>query len=566
MVLLAGADGMLLHALGDPQFSQRAERVALRPGATWHEQHRGTNAVGTALLAGHAVVVHGDEHYLERNSFLTCAAAPIRNACGELLGALDVSGDHRGYYHHTLGLVRAATRMIEHRLFDTRYDMRQWAGLRLRLHTQPEGLGTVTEGLLAVGEDGQLAGANSIALHLLGLHWHDMAQTRLDSVLAESMAQLLDDCQHSMSRVVHTVGNQALWVRVEGTRKSPVALRAIPTATVPTAPTAVTTPTAPHAVIASVPATDALAALDTGDATLHAVLTRARRVMDKPIALLLLGESGVGKEVLARAVHRSSTRAGQAFVAVNCAALPENLIEAELFGYQSGAFTGARREGTLGRIREAHGGTLFLDEIGDMPLPLQARLLRVLQDRQVVPLGGGKPVAVDFALVCATHRDLVQEMQTGRFRQDLYYRLNGLALQLPALRVRTDLDYLLNSILQTLLPTNPPRPVRIAPDVMQQLRRYHWPGNLRQLSTVLRTACALLDSNEAEIGWAHLPDDLAHALRHTTKNTHPSPPTDLRTLSRQAIEAALLACGGNASEAARNLGISRNTLYRRMRR
>jgi transcriptional regulator with PAS, ATPase and Fis domain len=311
--------------------------------------------------------------------------------------------------------------------------------------------------------------------------------------------------------------------------------------------------------------------MDTGDAVLQAAIVRARKVMAKAIPLLLLGESGVGKEVFARAVHESGPRQAQAFVAVNCAALPENLIEAELFGYQGGAFTGARREGAPGRIREAHGGTLFLDEIGDMPLPLQSRLLRVLQDQQVVPLGAGKPVAVDFALVCATHRKLSLEMQAGRFREDLYYRINGLTLQLPALRERSDFDVLVARQLRCHVPG---QSIMIAPDLLACLRRHAWPGNVRQLANALRTACALLDEHETVIAWQHLPDDLAQALREESATVgndsrggeEDTPaPLDLRTASRQTIVRTVNACGGNLSEAARVLGISRNTLYRKLR-
>ena len=217
MVVLAGTDGMLLHASGDPQFVDRAERVALRPGATWHEQYRGTNAIGTALTDDRALVVHADEHFLERNGFLTCAAAPIHAPDGHLLGALDVSGDYRGYHRHTLGLVRSAARMIEHRLFETRHDLRQWAGLRLRLHAQPEGLGTMTEGLLAVRGDGVLVGASVSALDLLGLVWQDLGQVRLDAVLVEPLDQLFDWCQRSVHipRVVHTTSGESVWLRAE---------------------------------------------------------------------------------------------------------------------------------------------------------------------------------------------------------------------------------------------------------------------------------------------------------------------------------------------------------------
>jgi len=559
--VLADADGMLLHTLGDPQFMGRAERVALRVGATWQEQYRGTNAIGTALADARAVVVHADEHYLERNGFLTCAAVPIHDPKGRILGALDVSGDHRGYHRHTLGLVRSAARMIEHRLFDTRHDPRQWNGLRLRFHMQPEGIGTVAEGLLAVTEDGQLAGANATALELLDLDWERLTHTPLAAVLAEPLPQLLDWGRRNAStpHVVHTRSGSAVWVRVEPGRLM------LPTHRPPSAPTVQTVEPLPRTPL------DALAELDTGDAVFRAAITRARKLLGKPIAILLQGESGVGKEVFARAAHQSGPRGEQPFVAVNCAALPENLIEAELFGYQSGAFTGARREGAPGRIREAHGGTLFLDEIGDMPLALQARLLRVLQERVVVPLGGGKPVPVDFCLVCATHRDLPTEIAEGRFREDLYYRLNGLTLRLPPLRERSDLGPLLERELQTLVPD---RAVTVAPDLLQALRGYRWPGNVRQLFNALRTACALLEDHETVIRWEHLPDDLLQALQPNASAavSEVSPMgggddamADLRALSRQTIERTVLRCEGNLSEAARLLGISRNTLYRKRR-
>ena len=557
MSILSNAEGMLLHSLGDAHFVGRAERVALRAGAIWNEHFRGTNAIGTALADDHAVVVHADEHYLERNGFLTCAAVPIHDPRGRVLGVLDVSGDHRGYHRHTLGLVRSAARMIEHRLFDTRHGPRQWSGMRLRFHMQPEGIGTVAEGLLAVAEDGQVAGANVAALELLGLRWADLTHTHIGCVLAESLEQLLDwGLRNSATpHVVHTRSGRGVWLRVEASRLSHFS---------PSAPRST-----PARVAAAAPTGDALNALDTGDAQMQAAITRARKVLGKPIALLLQGESGVGKEVFARAAHLSGPRAGKPFVAVNCAALPENLIEAELFGYQGGAFTGARKEGAPGRIREAEGGTLFLDEIGDMPLLLQARLLRVLQERVVTPLGGGAPVPVNFALVCATHRDLPAEMQAGRFREDLYYRLNGLTLRLPALRERSDLDELMERELRQLLPQ---RSVSLAAPLRQALGRYGWPGNVRQLFNALRTACALIDDDESVLDWQHLPDDLLAALHQPSRASAPDEAlpagldgADLKSLSRQAIERAVEQCQGNLSEAARMLGISRNTLYRRRR-
>jgi transcriptional regulator with PAS, ATPase and Fis domain len=280
----------------------------------------------------------------------------------------------------------------------------------------------------------------------------------------------------------------------------------------------------------------------------------------------------VGKEVFARAAHASGPRRAGPFVAVNCAALPESLIEAELFGYQGGAFTGARKEGAPGRIREAEGGTLFLDEIGDMPLAMQARLLRVLQERAVVPLGGGRAVPVDFALVCATHRTLRTEMDAGRFREDLYYRLNGLTLHLPPLRQRSDLAGLVARLLADIAPG---RPIAVAPDLLQAFGAYRWPGNLRQLANALRTACALAADDEGELGWPHLPDDLAEDLRALADPVLPAHAAgatehgaedgaDLRAQSERTVARVVGECAGNLSEAARRLGISRNTLYRKL--
>ena len=536
MVILANSGGLLLHTLGDAAFLDRASRVALRPGAIWDEQYRGTNAIGTAMAEQIPVAVHASEHYLERNGFLTCAAAPIHDPAGRLLGALDISGDHRGYHPHTLGLARSAARMIEHKLFDTRH-----AGhIRLRFHSQIEGIGSVTESQLAVSPEGWLLGASTGALQWLCLGRDSIGRVQLEAVwpLAHAVL-LLQPGPATVHQVFGPSGGQ-VWLRVDLGRS-----RALPVSrTVPAAEPA---------------ARDALAALDTGDASFRAALDKARRVVGKPIALLLQGESGVGKEVFARAVHAAGPRKDGPFMAVNCAALPESLIEAELFGYSPGAFTGARREGSPGRLREAHGGTLLLDEVGDMPLAFQARLLRVLQERQVQPLGGGKAVALDFFLVCATHRQLRDEMQAGRFREDLYYRINGLTLHLPPLRERSDLSALIERLLATLAPG---QALQLAPSLVTAFSRFHWPGNLRQLANALCTACALLDEGESLIDWHHLPDDLAQDLRSNPAPADAVSDGPLRAQSVRTMERVLLQCDGNVSQAARQLGVSRNTLYR----
>jgi len=545
MVILADDRGVLLQTLGDTDFLSKAERVALMRGASWHEQYRGTNAIGTALAEAGPVAVHGAEHFLQRNGFLTCAAATVTAPDGRLLGVLDISGDQRSRHPHTFGLVRAAAQMIENRLFDARHgDV-----LRIRFHSLAEGIGTVAEGVVALTEDGWIVGANPAGLALLGLCPSDLGATPIGRVLQLRPADLADWARRRERETLATFrrNGDRLFLRVEPGRNAHRLF-------------------VPAARSAETPL-DALARLDGGDPNFKAAIAKARRVIGKPIPLLLQGESGSGKELFAQAFHDAGPRRSQPFVAVNCATLPENLIEAELFGYVAGAFSGARKEGNPGRIRAAHGGTLFLDEIGDMPLSQQARLLRVLEAREVVPVGACDAVAVDFMLVCASHRNLKMDMEAGRFRADLYYRINGLTLSLPALRERGDQEALIAKILHE---TAPGRQLVLDAEVAAAFAHYAWPGNLRQLANALRTACALIGDDETSIRWEHLPDDLMADLHRPARQFHSaaverSSTDNLRAVSAAAISRAIHASAGNMSEAARRLGISRNTLYRRIK-
>lgn len=570
LVVLANARGLLLHSLGDADFLGRAERVSLRPGALWHESDRGTNAIGTCLAESRAVVIHGAEHYLERNGFLTCSAAPVFGPRGQLRGVLDISGDHRGHHPHTFALVRSAARMIEDRLFHARH-----AGDRiLRLHPLAEGLGGVGEGLLALSEDGWVVGANTLAQQWLALPAERIGACTLEQLTGIGLGLWPPGRVRALQG---PRGAQVLHARLDGQERVVIQARSA------TAMADTPTPSARHPGTRHTDAEAAGSPTPT-DPRVADAFSRARRVQAQGIAVLIQGESGTGKEVLARRLHEEGPRAGKPFVAVNCAALPEQLIEAELFGYVGGAFTGARREGSPGRIREAQGGTLFLDEIGDMPPALQARLLRVLQDKAVVPVGGGQPVPVDFLLVSATHRRLKDAIAAGSFREDLYYRLNGLSVTLPPLRERQDFDALLHELLTRVTADMGRPPVEgIHPGLLACLREHAWPGNLRQLHGLVRTACALLPTESRDLDWSHLPEDMAEELRaaasapaHRSPGVAASRPTstqddqpgetNLRHLSNLAIRQVIDATQGNMSEAARRLGISRNTLYRWLRK
>jgi len=536
MVVLADPDAILVETLGDTDFLDRAARVALTTGALWSEQHRGTNGIGTALAEHSAIQVSGAEHYLERNSFMTCASAPIFSGAGQIVGIVDISGDHDSDAPPTLGLARTAAQMIENQLLI--HDPHHHC---LHLHAHRQGLGTVGEGIVQVADDGRIIGCNRAGLALLRLSLGDLGAAALETVLGLSLDDMLlrQHADRQGAQPVRLADDSLVFAHCV-----PLARRAR------------------SATITPAVRSDALARLDTGDPRWRKAGERVPKVLGKPIPVLIQGESGVGKEYFARAAHESGPRHQGPFVAINCAALPESLIESELFGYRPGAFTGGRREGHAGLLCQADGGTLFL---GDMPLSLQTRLLRVLQEREVMPLGGGKAVRVDFALISASNRVLLDEVEQGRFRADLYYRINGLNIALPPLRERTDLDALIARMLDTL---DPGRRLSLHPALREQLRRYPWPGNLRQLANVLQTACALLDADEECIRWQHLPEDVQAQLRTSATPVRPVSASvqSLRALSCAAIARAVDECRGNISQAARLLGISRQTIYRKLAR
>jgi transcriptional regulator with PAS, ATPase and Fis domain len=306
--------------------------------------------------------------------------------------------------------------------------------------------------------------------------------------------------------------------------------------------------------------------LNTGDPQLEKVIDKVNRVLGRDIPILIMGETGTGKELLAQAIHNDSPRAMGPFVAVNCASIPESLIESELFGYEEGAFTGARKKGAAGKILQANGGTLFLDEIGDMPVSLQAHLLRVLQERMVTPLGSGKSIPVNVELICATNHNLRERIARGLFREDLYYRLNGLVVKLPPLRERTDLETVVGKILQS---ESEGGPYTVSEEVLCLFRRHKWPGNFRQLTNLLRTA-VIMAGGDHEIGLEHMPDDFLDDIDAMAGPAAAGPlpvaaaGARLEDMELDAIMKSLEANGGNVSATARALGVSRNTIYRKL--
>ncbi len=534
MVALTDEEGVILHSLGNDHFLSEQQKVELGAGASWHENERGTNAIGTALMDAAPITVQGAEHFVERNHILSCSAVPIFGIRNELLGTLDVSNDYLIPQQHTLALVKMAAQMIENRLFSASCQ----GDIALHFHARPEFIGTLWEGIAVFNGDGRLLAINRSGQFQLGfdrelmknraIYFQDLFEPSLSSLSAG----------HLVFPIKLSNGAR-LYARADSGQTKTLAK--------------------PVTIIESRPVKRDCAAnlemLNTGDGRLAKAISQVKRVLDQEIAILIEGETGVGKELFARAIHEASNRREGAWVAVNCAALPEGLIESELFGYEEGAFTSARRKGSAGKLEQANGGTLFLDEIGDMPLALQSRLLRVLQERSVTPLGSNKAKPLDFMLISATNHKLRENVEKGLFRRDLYYRLNGLSVSLPALRERSDLDALISLIMEIEQAGR----ISISPSTMSLFRQHPWPGNIRQLHNVLKTALALSDSDV--IDESHLSDDYLAEMAQEKISEQKS---SLSALNEEVVRNTLHKHAGNVSAAARELGISRNTFYRKM--
>ncbi|MFP3582598.1 sigma-54-dependent Fis family transcriptional regulator [Paraburkholderia sp. SIMBA_055] len=582
MVLLTDSQGVILHSLGDSDFVAKANRVALCPGVSWAEADRGTNAIGTALVDGQPTVVHADEHFLHANRILTCSCAPIADPFGRTIGALDVSGDTRGFHKHTLALVRMSAQMIENHLFSNQFA----DALRVHFHARAEFIGTLFEGLAAFAADGTFLSANRSALFQFGQALAALQVQPFEALFGAAFADVLQRIARAPGEnIVLTLPSG---VRVVARGEYSAQRYVAPAADVVGTARGLTTHGARHAarIVESpsnvTPAT--LETLDTGDAQMSAILRRVGKVRGRDIPILILGKTGTGKEWLARAIHHDSPRRTAPFVALNCASLPDSLIEAELFGYEDGAFTGAKKRGSVGKIVQADGGTLFLDEIGDMPLAQQVRLMRVLQERSVVPLGGTRAIPVDLRIVCATHRNLRAMIEEGTFREDLYYRINGLVVTLPALRERTDLEALIARVLE-LQCEGDGVPRRVSPQVLERFMQCRWPGNLRQLANVLRTASIMAeDADQIELD--DLPEDFLHdcadaaandnaplslrtcddAMDNNLASAQTPAPSRMEDWQATLIAQTLARLDGNVSAAARELGLARNTVYRYLRR
>lgn len=498
-LLFADAEGTILLSKGDPYFGNKAQQLALAKGARWHEQHMGTNAIGTALSEQQAITILGSQHFLTANQGISCSASPVLAPCGELLGVIDISSEVGEHHQDMLLTARLLALAVENALVVTQAHT-HWI---LNLACDAGSLQQPWAGIIALDADGRLLGANRSARQWLP-----------SLALPHLLSQLK---QGELTPVAHGV-----------------------------------------ALLSRQPKTKAPSTSSIQPSPAHCPReVTALKLMARQIPLFIYGETGTGKDYLVRRLHQQSQRANQTLIPVNCGALPSELIEAELFGYQAGAFTGGHKEGRVGYIRAAHQGILFLDEVGELPLSAQTRLLRVLEEKAVTPLGCHQAQAVDFQLLAASHQDLKALVAAGEFRQDLYFRLNGFTLSLPPLRTYSEADFqkLVARLLEELAVSEDVSNIALTTGLISTLHAYPWPGNIRQLKQQLAVAVVLADGQPLAL--THFPE-LNTVVAPLEKKS------DFQSHTDELLLTTLSAHDGNISATARQLNISRTTVYNRL--
>lgn len=549
LALCVNAGGQLIGSIGDRASAPRELRTLMHPGRSLVEAELGTTAPGCVLEVGRPVVVTRGEHFLFELASFFCASAPIAGPDGKLVGALDISGIDVEALPLANDMVVLAARAIENSMLS---DMGACA--LLHFHCDERLLGTPFEALVAVEPNGAIAGANRAARQLLSLPSSGAVTTPLELLFESVPVNLLQHTRahHGEKIRVRAHTGAVAYLTVEhqpGPSRSRPALRLGP----------------PVSTLRS----GRLFVLK--DENLAKNFEIATHMLRHGLPVLLEGETGTGKELFARALHEAVRPHGP-FLAVNCAAIPEGLIEAELFGYADGAFTGGRKGGASGKIEHAQGGVLFLDEIGDMPVAMQSRLLRVVQERSITRIGDSREMAVDVLVISATHHRLEQLVARGEFREALFYRLNGFRLRLPALRERKDVVEIIEALLRRWDSAEGANAgcaelgELITSRALARLLGHSWPGNIRQLEQTIRALTALRRPH-LPIDMTDLPEDLrgVQGDDESCGFARNSKPSLLDDAENRVIQQALRDHGNNISSAARALDISRTTLYRKLK-
>jgi len=529
IIIFANREGIILDEISEDIATPDTTASRTAPGNIWSEDIKGTNALGLVSCSCEPRIVHGSEHYFERYSDLTCAAAPIFDPCGEMTGIIDATSDCRSRQRHTLALVKMSCLTIENSLFRNCYMEK----LIIEFHSRHEFLGTLHSGMLAFEQDGSLVRPNRQANFLLqGIPLNP--KTHFNEIFSTPFGEFLNSLHRSL--LVHLTDTKGSSFAVKAFNFHPHRFYNIPVSP-------------PKKTIKQL-------GMVYDDPEVESTVKMVERAVQVNAPILMRGETGTGKELLARYAHMASGRKGD-FVAVNCSALTETLIESELFGYTDGAFTGAVRGGSVGLVQQADKGTLFLDEIGVMPVQFQVKLLRFLDRWQIRRVGATVDIQLNIQLVSASNSDLTGAIQSGKFRSDLFYRINAVEVVLPPLRERTDFNLIVKTILETF-----DKPPQLEMEALELLASHHWPGNIRELKNFL-TRLSIFTGVEKEISSAK---DIQSLLRNLpSKISEKNKRGNLAEQERDIVLSVYARHKGNISAVARELGISRNKVYKKLK-
>lgn len=574
IVMLTDNQGYILEAFGDDATLKNAIGLNFIKGANWTEESVGTNAIGTALVLKRPIQVSGPEHYCCKHHPWTCSATPIFDHEGNVLGILDLSGPSNEAHLHTLGMVVAAGEAIREQM-QIRQKNRE---LTLANSQLTSIIQSMSDGVIAFDERGIVTQVNPPAEQIIGRKSKDLLGRPLKEILGDRACfidQLLAD-HDSFSEVEVMVDsiNGLIHCLVSG--KPILDDRGVITGglmlvrPIERVQKLVNRFSGAHA-------TFYFKDIIGESVGIKEAVRMASLAASSMSTVLLQGESGTGKELFAQAIHNHSPRRRGPFVAVNCGAIPRELIASELFGYEEGAFTGAKRGGRPGKFELASGGTLFLDEIGEMPLEQQVALLRVLQEKKITRLGGDRVIPVDVRVICATNKNLLSEVEKGNFRRDLYYRVNVITINIPPLRERPeDIPIIFKHFLERICREWGRNLMDVDLEVLEYLKRYHWPGNVRELQNVVERMVNMAHGERITV--ENLPEEIYRPLHpencETASFMHVVRIGDERE-KRKSVQAErerriilelLTKYGGNVSRVARELGLSRNTVYRKMKR
>ena len=568
-IILTDKEGCILNLIGDDEVLQAAINLNMVIGAYMDEKSIGTNAMGTAIKEDSPIQVSAKEHFITAYHRWTCSAAPIHNEAGQIIGTLNLTGSSELVHPHTLGLVVAAVKSIENQM-KSNIAQNKLTEANSYLNTIME---SISIGIFAIDNKGKLKLINKNACEMLGVnednlldkHFEDAFSRFKELIKIIKHKRIIQDEEVVISKDAKRERyNMNLYpIRLESNEEIGlvVTLREI------------------QNVINLVNKYTGMTARYTfkdiiGESKqIKNVVEYAGYISDSPSTVLIQGESGTGKEVLAQAIHNKSSRRDYGFVAINCGAIPKNLIESELFGYDDGAFTGARKGGHPGKFELANGGTLFLDEIGEMPLDMQVNLLRVLQEGCVTRVGGSKCIPVDVRIIAATNKDLKKEIEKGTFRRDLYYRLSVIPIELPPLRERReDIVFLVEHFLNLKANKLKKDVPELGCEIYNKFLNYDWPGNIRELENIIENIVNMGGTLSAAINWENNSfkikeeAEAAKVIEYSHTKQEDIYLCSLEELEKRAILACINKFRGNISQVAKTLGISRNTLYSKMKK